>query len=292
MVLVILLSLTVGWMVGRSSRKPIKVVSHATPVVTPSIPDAQEREAQPQLSTEQPAPLTTAPLSSESPNPTAGSPNPTTESSVQTGDLANGASPQGSFAQVTVEDRRPVSKSTREKLQSSTKSAASLPVPAPQLPGPKNTANPTNPKQENSPDSLVVFENKKLIAQSRRPKRSPQPVTTPGSKMTIAALAAKGSSDASPAVVLSEMIARQYLVRKVEPVYPQAAKQQRIQGGVLVNLIVGKDGSVEGVDQVSGDPQLMRAAADAIRQWHFRPYLQNGQPVKFQSRMYLNFALP
>jgi TonB family protein len=289
MVLVIALSLTVGWMVGRSGRKPIRAVSHASSVVAPSIPEVQEG-AQPQLSTEQPAPLTTAPPSSESPNPTTESPNPTIDSSVQTSDLANGASPEGSFAQVTIEDRRPVSKSTRKKLRSRAKSAASL--PAPQLPGPKNRANTTNPKQENSPDSLVVFENKKLIAQSSRPQRSPRPATAPGSNITIAAVAAKGSTDASQPVVLPETTARQYLVRKVEPLYPEEAKQQRIQGRVLVNLIVGKDGSVEGVGHVSGDPQLMRAAADAIRQWHFRPYLQNGQPVKFQSRISLNFALP
>jgi TonB family protein len=283
MVLVIALSVTVGWMLGRSSRKPIKAVSHASPAVAPSIPAVREREAPRQLSTEQPAPLTTAPPSSESPNPTTESPNPATESSVQTSDLANGASPAGSFAQVTVEDRRPVSKSTREKLQSSAKSAASLPAKASQLSVPKNAANTANPKQENSPDSLVIFENKKLIAQSNKLQRSAQPVTAPESKITIAP---------SQPVVLPEITARQYLLRKVEPVYPQAAKQQRIQGGVVVNLIVGTDGAVEGIGQVSGDTLLMRAAADAIRQWHFRPYLQNGQPVKFQSRISLNFALP
>ncbi|PYY08066.1 MAG: hypothetical protein DMG69_16725 [Acidobacteria bacterium] len=275
MVLVIGLSLTVGWMLGRSSRKPIRAASHASAAVAPSTPEVQ-KDAAALVPTEQPAPAAVAP--------------PTSESPIKASELPAGSNPEASFAQVTIEDRRPVSRSTREKMESNAETPG-LPVNA-QPASNATKASTIKAKDGNSAESLVVFENRKLTSQSSGSQSLPQPAGDSGRKITISAAGAKRSADTSQPVVLPEETAKQYLVRRVEPAFPGAARQQRIHGRVDVNVIVGKDGSVEGIGQVSGDPQLMRAAADAIRQWHFKPYLQNGQPVKFQSRITLNFALP
>jgi periplasmic protein TonB len=60
----------------------------------------------------------------------------------------------------------------------------------------------------------------------------------------------------------------------------------------VLNALVGTDGSVRKVEVISGNPQLVNAAADAVRQWRFRPHNLNGQPVEFETRITVNFQLP
>ena len=59
-----------------------------------------------------------------------------------------------------------------------------------------------------------------------------------------------------------------------------------------LEALVGKDGSVQQLKLVSGDPQLAAAAADAIRQWRFRPYQSDGQVVEFSTDVSVDFRLP
>jgi TonB family protein len=93
-------------------------------------------------------------------------------------------------------------------------------------------------------------------------------------------------------VLISEDVANAYLLRRVEPDYPSEARDQRIQGTLVMKVIIGKDGLVERVSRVEGDSQLAVAAATAIRQWRFKPLLRNGQPTGFESQITLNFVLP
>jgi len=82
------------------------------------------------------------------------------------------------------------------------------------------------------------------------------------------------------------------LINRVEPEYPDAARAQNIQGEVVLEIHIGTDGVVEGVDVVSGPRQLVQPSADAVRQWRFKPHLVNGQPVRTQTRVALSFRLP
>jgi protein TonB len=75
-------------------------------------------------------------------------------------------------------------------------------------------------------------------------------------------------------------------------VYPNAAKQQGIEGPVELEAVIGKDGTVREVKPVSGDALLSAAAADAVRQWQFKPYAPEGSPVEFRTALKLNFSLP
>jgi protein TonB len=81
------------------------------------------------------------------------------------------------------------------------------------------------------------------------------------------------------------------LIRKITPIYPPLAKQARIQGTVRFTAIIGKDGSIQNLQLVSGHPLLVPAAQDAVRQWLYRPTLLNGEPVEVITQIDVNFTL-
>jgi len=82
------------------------------------------------------------------------------------------------------------------------------------------------------------------------------------------------------------------LLHRVEPEYPEAARQQNVQGPVVLDVHIGADGAVQEVRVGSGQPLLAQAATDAVKQWKFKPRLINGSPVEMQTRVTLNFRLP
>ena len=81
------------------------------------------------------------------------------------------------------------------------------------------------------------------------------------------------------------------LIRKVVPVYPPLAKQARIQGTVRFQAIIGKDGTIQNLQLVSGHPLLVAAAQQAVSQWVYRPTLLNGDPVEVVTTIDVNFTL-
>lgn len=82
-----------------------------------------------------------------------------------------------------------------------------------------------------------------------------------------------------------------YVLVDVKPEYPEEAQQQRIQGRVVMKVLVGIDGLVRDIVVTSGDPRLARSAAAAVRRWRFRPHILEGQPVEFETQIAVNFAL-
>jgi protein TonB len=66
----------------------------------------------------------------------------------------------------------------------------------------------------------------------------------------------------------------------VQPVYPELAKQARIQGIVQLNIVISKEGRVVDIKVISGHPLLISAALEAVKQWEYNPTLLNGQPVE------------
>jgi len=81
------------------------------------------------------------------------------------------------------------------------------------------------------------------------------------------------------------------LIRKVVPVYPPLARAARIQGQVVLQAVISKQGSIEKLRLVSGHPMLVQAAIDAVRQWHYRPYVLNSEPVEVETQITVNFSL-
>jgi protein TonB len=86
-------------------------------------------------------------------------------------------------------------------------------------------------------------------------------------------------------------VAEANLVHDVAPEYPPEAGRQRIEGTVVLMAVIGKDGTVEDVRVEKGLPVLAQAAIEAVKQWRYRPYLLNGEPVEVDSQITINFTL-
>jgi protein TonB len=92
-------------------------------------------------------------------------------------------------------------------------------------------------------------------------------------------------------VRVSQGVSTGLLVRRVNPTYPPLARQARIQGTVVLHAVISKDGSIEGLTLISGHPMLAPAAIDAVKQWKYKPYLLNGEPVEVDTEVLVNFTL-
>jgi protein TonB len=92
-------------------------------------------------------------------------------------------------------------------------------------------------------------------------------------------------------VRVSQGVSQGLLVRKVTPQYPPLAKQARIQGVVVLQALIGKDGSIQNLHVVSGHPMLTNAALEAVKEWKYKPYFLNGEPVEVETTINVNFSL-
>lgn len=81
------------------------------------------------------------------------------------------------------------------------------------------------------------------------------------------------------------------LVRQPKPVYPPLAKQARIQGTVKFTAVIGKDGTIQNLQLVSGHPLLVQSAQEAVKQWVYQPTLLNGDAVEVITQIDVNFTL-
>ncbi len=92
-------------------------------------------------------------------------------------------------------------------------------------------------------------------------------------------------------VRVSQGVTQGLLVKKVQPNYPPLARQARIQGSVLLQAEISKDGTIENLRLISGHPMLAPAAIEAVKQWRYRPYILNGEPVEVETQITVNFTL-
>src|SRR5499427_1514449 len=92
-------------------------------------------------------------------------------------------------------------------------------------------------------------------------------------------------------VRVSQGVSQGLLIRKVQPAYPPLARQARIQGQVVLQAQISKQGTIENLHLISGHPMLAPAAIDAVKQWKYKPYLLNGEPVEVETTINVNFTL-
>ena len=81
------------------------------------------------------------------------------------------------------------------------------------------------------------------------------------------------------------------IISQVQPVYPIEAKQARIQGKVVLEAVVNKDGSVENLKVKEGPKELQQSALDAVRQWKYKPFLLNGNPIEVETTVNVMYSL-
>lgn len=92
-------------------------------------------------------------------------------------------------------------------------------------------------------------------------------------------------------VRVSQGVTQGLLEKKVQPDYPPLARQARIQGSVVLRALISKTGKIENLQVVSGHPMLTASAIQAVKQWQYKPYILNGQPVEVETNITVNFTL-
>ncbi|MFY9702854.1 MAG: TonB family protein [Terriglobales bacterium] len=106
----------------------------------------------------------------------------------------------------------------------------------------------------------------------------------PGSATGTTTAAAGGRVELSPQTT-------QRLAVSVAPDYPLLARQMKVQGAVSLQTLISREGTIQEIQILSGPAILAAAAREAVKQWHFKPYLVNGQPVETQARVTVNFTI-
>jgi protein TonB len=112
------------------------------------------------------------------------------------------------------------------------------------------------------------------------PQAAPADTRAAGNVTTYAAERVQMSADASDIVA-----------RPVQPSYPLLARQMKVQGSVILQAMISKDGVIQNLRVVSGPHILASAAQDAVRQWHFKPHLEGAEPVETQAKITVNFTI-
>lgn len=92
-------------------------------------------------------------------------------------------------------------------------------------------------------------------------------------------------------VRISQGVTRGLLIQKIEPQYPPLARAARVQGDVVLTAIIDANGQITNLQLQSGHPMLVPAAIAAVRQWRYKPYLLNGQPVEVETTITVIFSL-
>jgi protein TonB len=92
-------------------------------------------------------------------------------------------------------------------------------------------------------------------------------------------------------VRVSQGVSQGLLIHQIKPTYPPLARQARIQGSVVLQAVIAKDGTIQNLHLVSGHPMLAPAAIEAVKQWRYKPYFLNGEPVEVETQITVNFTL-
>ena len=92
-------------------------------------------------------------------------------------------------------------------------------------------------------------------------------------------------------VRVSQGVSAGNLIKRVQPNYPPLARQARIRGQVVLQAEISKEGTIQNLQLISGHPMLAPAAIEAVKQWRYKPYLLNGEPVAVDTQVVVNFTL-
>ena len=101
----------------------------------------------------------------------------------------------------------------------------------------------------------------------------------------------KSDADRPLRVRVSQTVSQAFLVKKVQPRYPDDARRDHVQGDVVLKVEINTNGDVEDATLVSGDPALVTAAVEAVKQWKYKPYLLNGRPANVETQVTVAFRL-
>jgi TonB family protein len=100
-----------------------------------------------------------------------------------------------------------------------------------------------------------------------------------------------GMQSGDPTARISGGVMAGNILTKVTPVYPQEAKDAKVQGIVVLDAVIGKDGAIKSLRVLSGPNELANSALEAVKQWTYKPYLLNGNPTEVETTITVNYSL-
>jgi TonB family protein len=113
----------------------------------------------------------------------------------------------------------------------------------------------------------------------------------PGSNATKLEIAKAGSAPARPSAPATNAAQRERIADVAQPAYPPLAQHMNVQGSVVLQALIGADGAIQNLRVMSGPAILSTAAQQAVREWRFKPVLQNGQAVETRATITVNFTI-
>ena len=170
----------------------------------------------------------------------------------------------------------------------------------------KNTPPPETSSASSQPSASTAAAEKPnaspVVAQPTRAESSPAPLAKPAEPAEVVKGTVTVSASPFPSIrvppEMKSQISKQgaslqmgQLISRVEPVYPEDAERQRIEGVVKLHMIIDRDGKIQDVDKMTGPPLLVAAAANAVRQWRYKPTSLGGQPVEAGVDVTVTFRL-
>jgi periplasmic protein TonB len=177
-------------------------------------------------------------------------------------------------------------------------SASTSPKPSSSSPTKKPAVADPESEPESAPAPLVV---KGGVAPHSKPAATDTPapsvigIGTPNSTQGLPNLGTGDTSAPKPVLeklTVSQGVSQGLLVKKIPPVYPKTALAMHVEGTVELTATVSKSGDITSVKLLKGEPTLARAAMDAVKEWKYKPYLLNGEPVEIQTQVTVSFKLP
>lgn len=135
--------------------------------------------------------------------------------------------------------------------------------------------------------SLVLVVSIAFAAGSGLPAQQSQDQASPSAQQSDTAQQPK----LPQRVRVSQGVSQGLIVTKVQPKYPGKARKKGIQGTVVLHVMISKAGDIATVELVSGHPLLAPAAIEAVKQWKYKPYLLDGNPVEVDTQIQVNFTL-
>jgi protein TonB len=184
-------------------------------------------------------------------------------------------------------------KAAKETAKASPTPAAASTTPTPQPPvaaaATRTVLPPLDVEVVAGDSHRVIRTGNSSVRVNLEPGTSPQRVADEGVVKDIET-AASVTTNASERVRISGGTSA-IVTNTVKPAYPLLARQMKVQGAVILNALISKDGVIQDLRVVSGPTILASAAQDAVRQWHFKPHFQGNEPVETQAKITVNFTI-
>jgi protein TonB len=246
-------------------------------------------------STSTPQPVTAsapAPVSTPAaPKPTAAQPAPATTAAATPAPVSQ--------PDITLRSSNSSKDENEAKTGSSSSPAITKPVSTSSAPAKSVVADKSDVEEKPEAPALIVKGGKAPAAVTKPAPTpdAPAPSVIGMGAPATAPLPNLGTTDTAVKPVLqtlsvSQGVSQGLLYKKIAPSYPQNALRMHIEGKVELLATISKEGNITHIKVLSGDSQLARSANDAVKQWKYKPYLLNGEPVEIQTQVTVNFKLP